>query len=623
MINPVLDTEGLAHYHQLLKSKELGAKANKSAGVFYIEGSGDTAGVWLGTHSDIIEYFPGLMIAYKPSIAGATGLTLNINNLGAVTVVRNTTSAVTTHYGVGSILMLIYTVDSDGTAYWKIADYDSDTKARSSNKTGSKMYIIGATSQSTTGQTTYSNSNCYIGTDNCLYSGGKKVSTEDTNTTYSLSKSGSTITLTGSDGSTTSVADSNTTYTNADLGQGYGTCATAAATTAKDATLSGYKLVTGGLVAIHFTNAVPPSATLNINSTGAKSIYYKGAAIVDGIICAGEVGLFAYDGSKYNLLSVDRNRFYSSLVPYGTQITATEGAPVDLNSVEYMKVGNYYCSANAQAKYVANIPEAGTAFMMQVYSPLSPMVDNENGTWVYRIRKLTHYQGTEYVQYSYTNGTGGNWSYGAWYKTISSKNVASASALGVVKIGENISVSSGTISLTKDNVTTALGYTPPTTNTTYSAVTQSSSGLMTADDKKKLDGIDAGANAYTLPTAGSTLGGVKTTSTVTSTSGLTACPIISGVPYYKDTNTTYTLSSFDITATATELNYCDGVTSNIQTQLNGKLSTSGTAAKATADASGNNIANTYMKKSSITSGTSDLTAGTSTLATGSIYLVYE
>ena len=37
-----------------------------------------------------------------------------------------------------------------------------------------------------------------------------------------------------------------------------------------------------------------------------------------------------------------------------------------------------------------------------------------------------------------------------------------------------------------------------------------------------------------------------------------------------DTNTTYTLSSFGITATAAELNYVDGVTSNIQTQLNGK-----------------------------------------------------
>lgn len=48
---------------------------------------------------------------------------------------------------------------------------------------------------------------------------------------------------------------------------------------------------------------------------------------------------------------------------------------------------------------------------------------------------------------------------------------------------------------------------------------------------------------YSLPVASSTLGGVKTTSSVTSTSGLTACPIISGVPYYKDTNTTYEVVS--------------------------------------------------------------------------------
>lgn len=42
----------------------------------------------------------------------------------------------------------------------------------------------------------------------------------------------------------------------------------------------------------------------------------------------------------------------------------------------------------------------------------------------------------------------------------------------------------------------------------------------------------------------------------------------------KFTDTTYTLSSFGITATAAELNYCDGVTSNIQTQLNGKAASS-------------------------------------------------
>ena len=109
---------------------------------------------------------------------------------------------------------------------------------------------------------------------------------------------------------------------------------------------------------------------------------------------------------------------------------------------------------------------------------------------------------------------------------------------------------------------------------THGEATATTAGLMSASDKAKLNGIASGANAYTLPTASSTLGGVKTTSTVTSTSGYTACPIIGGVPYYKDTDTTYSLSSFGVTATASELNYVDGATSNIQAQLNGKASSS-------------------------------------------------
>ena len=48
---------------------------------------------------------------------------------------------------------------------------------------------------------------------------------------------------------------------------------------------------------------------------------------------------------------------------------------------------------------------------------------------------------------------------------------ATSSTLGGVKIGSNITVSSGTISLTKANVTSALGYTPPTTDTKYTLPT--------------------------------------------------------------------------------------------------------------------------------------------------------
>lgn len=87
------------------------------------------------------------------------------------------------------------------------------------------------------------------------------------------------------------------------------------------------------------------------------------------------------------------------------------------------------------------------------------------------------------------------------------------------------------------------------TNTTYTL------GKSVPADAKFTDTV------YTLPTASSTLGGVKTTSTVSATTGLTACPIIDGVVYYKDTNNTYTLAELvGSTAIGTETNpiYWDG-----------------------------------------------------------------
>lgn len=88
-------------------------------GIFYIEGTGTTAGIWLGTHDKITSYYKGLTIAYKIPIAGASTTTLNINNLGAITVKRNT-SNLTTHIPVNSVIVLVY----DGTNFmW--SDYDS------------------------------------------------------------------------------------------------------------------------------------------------------------------------------------------------------------------------------------------------------------------------------------------------------------------------------------------------------------------------------------------------------------------------------------------------------------------------------------------------------------------
>ena len=127
----------------------------------------------------------------------------------------------------------------------------------------------------------------------------------------------------------------NTTYSNVSLGQGYATCSTAEATVAKTATLSSYALTTGGIVAVKFTYAVPASATLNINSKGAKAIYHRGAAITAGVIKAGDIATFMYDGTQtqYHLLTVDRdeNTTYSAagtnlgLVKSGGDVTISSG----------------------------------------------------------------------------------------------------------------------------------------------------------------------------------------------------------------------------------------------------------------------------------------------------------
>jgi hypothetical protein len=177
---------------------------------YYIEGTGSTAGTWLGSHVGITEYYPGLTIAYKVPVAGATTTTLKINSLAAVTVVKNSTTAISTAFPVGSIVILTYTLDGT-TAYWKIADQNS-------------------------------------------------------------------------------------TYSNASLGNGYTTCTTTAGTTAKTASLSSYSLSTGGAVSVRFNNGITvANPTLNINSKGAKAIYYKGAALTDtSLIGAGDIVTFVY-----------------------------------------------------------------------------------------------------------------------------------------------------------------------------------------------------------------------------------------------------------------------------------------------------------------------------------------
>ena len=141
--------------------------------------------------------------------------------------------------------------------------------------------------------------------------------------------------------------------------------------------------------------------------------------------------------------------------------------------------------------------------------------------------------------------------------------ISPANVRTVLNISNVENKSSATIrgELTKANVTTALGYTPPTTNTTYSAATQSAAGLMSATDKAKLDGIASGANkyTYTLPTAtSSTLGGVKVGSNITLSSGtisLTKANVTSALGYTPPTSDTNTDTKVTQTVTTANAAY--------------------------------------------------------------------
>ena len=94
--------------------------------------------------------------------------------------------------------------------------------------------------------------------------------------------------------------------TNEAFGQGYGTCSTAEDSTAKVGVLANYELVKGGVVVIRFVNKVRANSTLNINSKGAKSIYFRNNPIAANVIEAGDNVTLMYDGTYYRVISIDR-----------------------------------------------------------------------------------------------------------------------------------------------------------------------------------------------------------------------------------------------------------------------------------------------------------------------------
>ena len=102
----------------------------------------------------------------------------------------------------------------------------------------------------------------------------------------------------------------------------FGSCSTAAGTAAKVVSCTGFVLASGSRITVKFTTTnTAANPTLNVNSTGAKAIMYRGAAISAGYLAAGRVYTFVYDGTNYELvgdINTDTNTTYNT----GTATTA-------------------------------------------------------------------------------------------------------------------------------------------------------------------------------------------------------------------------------------------------------------------------------------------------------------
>ena len=286
----------------------------------------------------------------------------------------------------------------------------------------------------------------------------------------------------------------NTTYTNAGLGQGYvASCTTAAATVAKTASLSSYSLTANGIVSVRFTNGnTASSPTLNIASKGAKSIYYNGAALTDTkMIEAGDVVTFIYS-TQYHIIAINKagvagtgisiDNYTINHANSVTAGTASEGGSArtlaysgtfNIPSITYDSEGHVTekgsTTLTLPAKY--SLPVATSSALGGVKSGTDITVDssgnvsvnddshnhiisNVDGLQDALNGKADSSHGT-HVSYGTSATAVGSTASAGSATTVSRSDhthsyslpTASSSTLGGIKVGSNLSISSGTLSV--------------------------------------------------------------------------------------------------------------------------------------------------------------------------------
>lgn len=291
-------------------------------------------------------------------------------------------------------------------------------------------------------------------------------------------------------------------------------CTTAAGTAAKVGSTSYYSLANNRyfMLMLSTANSYQGKITLNINSAGEKTIYINGAiSSASNYTLPAGLYLVHYDGTNY-YFRTDGKITGSITGSSSTTITATatdddvvvltgtNGTNKVTFDAKHAEKGpaNGYTSGNTVTA-ISGPGASGTIKVPQItvdkYGHVTAAADENVAITMPILPTSLKNPNSLTVK---GNGTSSFTYDGSSAKTLN------------IKAGTNVSVTSDT----SGNITIS----STDTNTTYSAATQSAAGLMSAADKKKLDGVTDSADAISFTqslTTGTQVGTITINGTAT------------------------------------------------------------------------------------------------------------
>lgn len=334
--------------------------ASKGNSIPFVVGTGSTAGTWLGTLDGVTAYYDGLLILYKPSVAGASTTTLNLNNLGAKTCYVNNATKLTTHFPANQPILLAYSTSQNSGCWMCIDNYWTNTipQAQCDTAAATAAKTATMTSYSTTNTKShlmvnvrYTNTSATALTLNINSQGAKPVyinGTASSTTNHTLPAGSYLVYYDGTNyyfrtdgmitGSVTGTAsklsnlfaiDGNYTDGSSSVDH-FATCSTAADTATK-VVKSGdptFITATGARIAVKFTvtnTAAVNTLKLKVGmDSAAYPIKYRGSNLITaGTLSANRVYEFVFDGTNWEIVGdLDTNTEY----PAGSSSDLSDGS---------------------------------------------------------------------------------------------------------------------------------------------------------------------------------------------------------------------------------------------------------------------------------------------------------